>query len=185
MDYSDKDLFPLAIEYFQSGIEKFMDGLHLQAEEELKKAIECDPNLALAYCYLSSIACDRGEAQEGIRLCEIGLTIEPHNSYLHYCLGVAYEGDKQFAKALECYHKYFLENPYDQLDMLAGQTILMQAKTYYGGGKWYTLDLDYDRIAGIMKKHNYQGYVSLEFEGTEDGDVAIPKSLELLRKAFG
>ncbi len=79
----------------------------------------------------------------------------------------------------------FFEDPYDRLDMLADQTILMQAKTYYGGGKWYSLDLDYKRIAGIMKKHNYQGYVSLEFEGTEDGDVAIPKSLELLRKAFG
>ncbi len=79
----------------------------------------------------------------------------------------------------------FLEDPYDRLDMLADRAILMQAKTYYGGGKWYSLDLDYDRIAGIMQKHNYQGYVSLEFEGTEDGDIAIPKSLELLRKAFG
>lgn len=79
----------------------------------------------------------------------------------------------------------FLEDPYDRLDMLAGQTILMQAKTYYGGGKWYSLDLDYDRIAGIMKAHNYQGYVSLEFEGTEDGATAIPRSLDLLRKAFG
>ncbi|MEM8486334.1 MAG: sugar phosphate isomerase/epimerase family protein [Bacteroidota bacterium] len=79
----------------------------------------------------------------------------------------------------------FLEDPYDRLDMLAGQTILMQAKTYYGGGKWYSLDLDYDRIAGIMKAHNYQGYVSLEFEGTEDGATAIPRSLDLLRNAFG
>ena len=79
----------------------------------------------------------------------------------------------------------FLEDPYDRLDQLAGKTILMQAKTYYGGGKWYTLDLDYDRIAGIMKKHNYQGYVSLEFEGTEDAATAVPKSLALLREAFG
>ena len=26
----------------------------------------------------------------------------------------------------------------------------MQAKTYYGGGEWYTLDLDYTRIAKIL-----------------------------------
>ena len=78
----------------------------------------------------------------------------------------------------------FLEDPYDKLDMLASRTILMQAKTYYGGGKWYTLDLDYDRIAAIMRKHNFNGYVSLEFEGTEDEKTAIPKSLELLRNAF-
>ena len=79
----------------------------------------------------------------------------------------------------------FLEDPYDRLDMLADRTILMQAKTYYGGGKWYSLDLDYPRIAKIMQKHNYRGYVSLEFEGLEDAETAIPKSLELLRNAFG
>ena len=29
----------------------------------------------------------------------------------------------------------------------------------------YTLDLDYKRIIDILKKANYQGYVSIEFEG--------------------
>ncbi|MBP7050168.1 MAG: sugar phosphate isomerase/epimerase [Phycisphaerae bacterium] len=79
----------------------------------------------------------------------------------------------------------FLEDPYDKLEMCAPQTVFMQAKTYYGGGLWYTLDLDYERIGRIMKKHNYQGYVSLEFEGNEDWRTAIPKGLALLRKAFG
>jgi len=78
----------------------------------------------------------------------------------------------------------FLEDPYDKLEMLAPYTVLMQAKTYYGGGTWYTLDLDYDRIAEIMRKVDYRGYVSLEFEGTEDAATAVPKSLELLRSAF-
>ena len=78
----------------------------------------------------------------------------------------------------------FLENPYQQLEALAPDTFLMQAKTYYGEGKWYTLDLDYARIGEIMRKQNYKGYVSLEFEGKEDPNTAIPKSLELLRKSF-
>ena len=78
----------------------------------------------------------------------------------------------------------FLEDPYDKLDMLASRTILLQAKTYYGGGKWYTLDLDYERIAQIMENHNYKGYISLEFEGNEDPATGIPKSLALLREAF-
>ena len=78
----------------------------------------------------------------------------------------------------------FLEDPYDKLEMCASQTVFMQAKTYYGGGLWYTLDLDYPRIARIMRKHNFRGYVSLEFEGNEDYKTAIPKSLALLRKAF-
>ena len=61
----------------------------------------------------------------------------------------------------------------------------MQCKTYFGGGRWYTLDLDYARIAAIMKKAGFKGYVSLEFEGKEDPLTAIPKSLELLRTHFG
>ncbi len=78
----------------------------------------------------------------------------------------------------------FLEDPYDKLAQLAPQTILLQAKTYYGGGLWYTLELDYPRIAKIFREHNYRGYVSLEFEGKDNPKEAIPKSLALLRSAF-
>jgi sugar phosphate isomerase/epimerase len=78
----------------------------------------------------------------------------------------------------------FLEDPYDKLEMCAPQTVFMQAKTYYGGGLWYTLDLDYPRIGRIMKKHNFRGYVSLEFEGNADWRTAIPESLAVLRDAF-
>ena len=78
----------------------------------------------------------------------------------------------------------FLEDPYDKLEEIAAQAVFVQAKTYYGGGEWYTLDLDYPRIANILKKANYQGYISLEFEGKEDANTGVPKSLELLRQAF-
>ena len=79
----------------------------------------------------------------------------------------------------------FLEDPYDRLEKLAPKTVFVQSKTYYGGGLWYTLDLDDQRIAGILRKHNYQGYISLEFEGKEDPKTAVPKSLARLRKAYG
>ena len=78
----------------------------------------------------------------------------------------------------------FLEDPYERLEKIAPKTVFVQAKTYFGGGTWYTVDLDYERIAGILRKHKYGGYVSLEYEGREDGRTAIPKSLALLRKAF-
>ena len=78
----------------------------------------------------------------------------------------------------------FLEDPYDKLEQIAAHAVFVQAKTYYGGGEWYTLDLDYPRIANILKKANYQGYISLEFEGKEDANTGVPKSLELLRQAF-
>lgn len=110
----------------------------------------------------------------------------------HWGLGRTAEGVRRIVEAIDSPWLQvtldtgnFLEDPYDRLDQLADRTILMQAKTYYGGGKWYTLDLDYPRIAGIMKAHEFRGYVSLEFEGKEDWKTAIPKSLALLREAFG
>ena len=78
----------------------------------------------------------------------------------------------------------FLEDPYDRLEKLAPRTKFVQAKTYQGGGLWYTLDLDYDRIAHLLRKHHYEGYISLEFEGKEDLKTAVPKSLALRRRAF-
>lgn len=78
----------------------------------------------------------------------------------------------------------FLEDPYDRLEKLAPKTVLVQTKTYYGGGLWYTLELDYDRIARMLRKHKFTGFISLEFEGKEDPRTAVPKSLALLRKAF-
>jgi sugar phosphate isomerase/epimerase len=60
----------------------------------------------------------------------------------------------------------------------------VQAKTYYGGGEWYTLDLDYRRIAATLRRAKFRGWVSLEMEGKEDPATAVPKSLEVLRAAF-
>jgi L-ribulose-5-phosphate 3-epimerase len=82
----------------------------------------------------------------------------------------------------------FLEDSYPQMEKMASSTVpisLVQAKTYYGGGRWYALDLDYARIASILRSRNYRGWISLEFEGNEDAETAVPKSLEMLRKHFG
>ncbi|HUG18600.1 MAG TPA: sugar phosphate isomerase/epimerase family protein [Planctomycetaceae bacterium] len=79
----------------------------------------------------------------------------------------------------------FLENIYEQQKLMAPRTVYVQAKTYYGGGTWYTLEIDYPRVAEILRSVDYRGYISLEFEGKEDVRTAIPKSLELLRKTFG
>lgn len=109
----------------------------------------------------------------------------------HWGLGLTPEGVMRIVKAVDSPWLQvtmdtgnFLEDPYDRLEMLAPKTVLVQAKTYYGGGIWYSLDLDYERIAKMLRKHNYKGWVSLEFEGKEDWKTAIPKSLALLRKSF-
>ena len=79
----------------------------------------------------------------------------------------------------------FAGDPYSQIEQLAPYATIVQAKTYYGGGEWYTLDLDYEKIAGILRRANFKGYVSLEMEGKENPETAVVKSFEVLRKAFG
>jgi L-ribulose-5-phosphate 3-epimerase len=78
----------------------------------------------------------------------------------------------------------FLEDPYDKIAAVAKRAVFVQAKTYEGGGEWYTLDLDYPRIAKILRDAGYTGYVSLEMEGKEDPKTAVPKALAKLREAF-
>ena len=78
----------------------------------------------------------------------------------------------------------FPGDPYPEIEKLAPHASIVQAKTYYGGGEWYTLDLDYPRIARTLRAANFKGWVSLEMEGKEDPATAVPKSLEVLRAAF-
>jgi L-ribulose-5-phosphate 3-epimerase len=109
----------------------------------------------------------------------------------HWGLGRTAEGVMRIVNALDSPWLQvtldtgnFLENIYEQMDQIAGKAVLVQAKTYFGGGTWYTLDLDYAKIAALLRKHKYSGYISLEYEGREDHRTAIAKSLALLREAF-
>jgi len=76
----------------------------------------------------------------------------------------------------------FIENTYEQLEMIAPYTAMVHAKTYFGGGVWYTLDIDYDRVFSMLRRHGFNGWVSLEYEGREGYDSGVLKSRELLLK---
>lgn len=78
----------------------------------------------------------------------------------------------------------FLEDAKQQMERLAPQCCLVQAKTYDGGGKWYSIDIDYPWVAELLRRHQYRGWISLEFEGKADPQTAIPASLARLRNAF-
>jgi sugar phosphate isomerase/epimerase len=78
----------------------------------------------------------------------------------------------------------FPGDPYAGIEQLAPHATIVQAKTYHGGGEWYTLDLDYPRIAGLLRSAGFRGWVSLEMEGKEDPATAVPKSLATLRQAL-
>jgi len=124
---------------------------------------------------------------EKARTCGVVLGLENH-----WGLGISAEGVLRVVKAIDS--PWFqvtmdtgnlFERRNEQLTKLAPHAVLVQAKTYYGGGTWYELDIDYDEVARITQAAGFRGYVSLEFEGKEDYRTAIPKSLERLRIAFG
>ena len=120
---------------------------------------------------------------------QCGVTMGLEN---HWGLGLTPEGVMRIVNAVKSPWLQvtmdtgnFLEDPYDRLAMLAPKTVYVQAKTYFGGGIWYALDLDYPRIAKMLRNTGYDGWISLEFEGKEPWQTAIPKSLAVLRSAFG
>lgn len=78
----------------------------------------------------------------------------------------------------------FPGDPYEGIEKLAPHAVIVQAKTYHGGGEWYTLELDYKRIAAILRKAGFSGWVSLEMEGKEPPETAVPKSFAILKEAF-
>lgn len=130
---------------------------------------------------------------DGITKCipkakECGVTLGLEN---HWGLGRTAEGMLRILKAIDSPWLQFtadtgnfLDHRYEQLKAIAPHTILIQAKTYYGGGVWYDNPADFDKVAQMFHAVNYRGYISLEFEGKGDPMTAVPKSLKVLRSAF-
>jgi L-ribulose-5-phosphate 3-epimerase len=78
----------------------------------------------------------------------------------------------------------FEDDMYTAMETIAPHVWLAHAKTYFGGGSWYTLDLDYARIFRILREAGWSGYCSIEMEGAEDASTAVPKSIEMLEQAW-
>ena len=53
-----------------------------------------------------------------------------------------------------------------------------------GRGTWYTLDLDYALIFKTLLEAGFEGYVSIEMEGGEAAETAMPKSVKMLKAAW-
>jgi L-ribulose-5-phosphate 3-epimerase len=160
----------------------------IQSFDDLMKVRGDEPPLpghtqdeAFDWCIRSIEACLPAAEKAGVMLAlenHWGLTTRPENLLrIHDAIRSPWLG-------INLDTGNFPGDPYAGLERLAPHAVIVQAKTYYGGGEWYTLDLDYARIAGILRKAGFQGWVSLEMEGKEDPATAVPKSLEVLRSAF-
>ena len=76
----------------------------------------------------------------------------------------------------------FLHEPYDDIAKILPETIFISCKTYQGGGRSYTLDLDYDRIFKMYHDVDFRGFITLEFEGNADPMESTIDSFQLFKK---
>ncbi|MCA9832710.1 MAG: sugar phosphate isomerase/epimerase [Thermomicrobiales bacterium] len=60
---------------------------------------------------------------------------------------------------------FHLEDQYAEMEVFTEDLAMVHAKMYLGGSRVGVPGLDYARIRQVLDKVNYQGYVSIEFEG--------------------
>ncbi|MBS4204413.1 sugar phosphate isomerase/epimerase family protein [Lederbergia citrea] len=71
---------------------------------------------------------------------------------------------------------------YEAIDMIFNNPILVHAKTYEFNEDGSHVQFDFGKCMEIAKKHNYDGYYSVEFEGPGDQREGIQKTIDLLKK---
>ncbi|TAK26388.1 MAG: sugar phosphate isomerase/epimerase [Chloroflexota bacterium] len=78
----------------------------------------------------------------------------------------------------------FVPDMYAEMALLAPRAVMVHAKTYVGGGMYYTVDVDYRRVARLLVDAGYRGYVSIEHEGKALPEEGIATAVANLRSAF-
>lgn len=81
----------------------------------------------------------------------------------------------------------FLHRPdqYAEMAKFLPDLAVLHAKVYAGGGLLVEADLDYGRIAGMLKDIGFSGYISIEFEGKAHPNEGIPDGIATIRGAIG
>jgi len=75
------------------------------------------------------------------------------------------------------------EDPYAELEKIAPYAVTCQVKAEISRNGKHEAS-DYPRLAAMLQKAGYRGYMTLEYESAEDPMTAVPKQLDLLRKAM-
>jgi sugar phosphate isomerase/epimerase len=116
------------------------------------------------------------------------LLLENHWGLTTFAADMAYileTVDSPWFKAILDMGNFLFEpDMYAAVERIAPYVWLAHAKTYFGGGTWYSLELDYGRIFRTLLDAGFSGYVSIEMEGAEEAATAMPKSVALLKAAW-
>lgn len=77
---------------------------------------------------------------------------------------------------------FHLEDQYAEMATFLNDLAVLHAKTYLGGSRVGVPPIDYDRVAALLKRIDYNGYVSIEFEGHAHPQDGIPDGIATVRK---
>lgn len=72
--------------------------------------------------------------------------------------------------------------PYASIKKCMPYAILVHAKTYKFDETGNETKLDYEKIFSILKEWKYNGFLSLEYEGEEEEESMVPRSMCFLKK---
>ncbi len=76
------------------------------------------------------------------------------------------------------------DDPYADLERCAPYSVNVQVKVELRRREGKPEASDLGRLAGILRRANYQGWVALEYESAEDPFVAVPRHLKALGEAL-
>ena len=136
-----------------------------------------------------------GWAVEGLKACTqhaermgVLLLLENHWGLTTTAAGMlrVLEGvDSPWLRAiLDMGNFYYDGDMYGAMEKVAPWVDLAHAKTYPGGGLVFTIPIDFERVFRMLKAAGFAGYVSIEMEGRESAETAVPKSIETLQAAW-
>ncbi|HAM39329.1 MAG TPA: hypothetical protein DCP53_08070 [Elusimicrobia bacterium] len=70
---------------------------------------------------------------------------------------------------------------YTSIEKTMDMASIIHAKMYGADGNGISRKLDYNKIFDILKKNNYNGYLSIEYEGESEEESTIPECVKYLR----
>jgi sugar phosphate isomerase/epimerase len=80
---------------------------------------------------------------------------------------------------------FHLPDPYAEMEVFFPDLAILHAKVYLGGAMLpVSPEIDYGRVASMLDRIGYNGYVSIEFEGKAHPNEGIPDGLLTVRTAF-
>jgi sugar phosphate isomerase/epimerase len=80
---------------------------------------------------------------------------------------------------------FHLPDPYAEMEVFFPDLAILHAKVYLGGAMLpVSPEIDYGRVASMLDRIGYNGYVSIEFEGKAHPNDGIPDGLLTVRTAF-